>query len=565
MMPYHANSLISFFVLASLSSFSHASNVDVNAFFHKVDNAKADLSRNDLFNEAVNAWDNLNARDRMVTEGLADKTSDASIISDVIGTAKQRGHDANIPTNWDRSKTQAFLDQTHQPQSGLLAGTATNDRAEMNAADIQKQIRQLEAINTRVGDDHTQINTLETTLAGDEIAQANRDRTASQHVQPVVGRDGMDGKDGIDGRNGVDGKDGMDGKDGKDGVTTTIIKVKTDTITQNQVKANTAQIARQSRANDLQIAQLEMTRLRIDENRADMSATKASLHGDELAQANRDRTASQHVQPVVGRDGIDGVTTTITRIETDTVTQNQVKTNAAEIAKQTRQVEATNERIDESRADISATRATLQGDELAQANRERTASQHVQAVVGKDGIDGKNGAAGKDGETGQRGKDGAITTITRVETDTATQQQVSNNKTAISSNTAAIRGVRSEQATQGEYIQRQANVINQHSVRIEQNSAAISRNSQRIDQNAKRIDDTREDLKRGLNNAAAMTGLHYHSNDAYALSAGTANGDGAALAGGLSHSLTDHTSATAQASSAMNGNWMASVGFSGDF
>jgi len=392
MMPYYANSLISFFILASVSSFSYASNVDENT------------------------WDNLNARDRVLTEGLVDQT-------------------------------------------------------ETTAGDIQKRIRQPEATTTGVEEDLTHIDTLETTLAGDETPQANRDRPTNQHEQPTVGRDG---KDGIDGRN---------GKDGKDGVTTTIIKVKTDTITQKQVKANTAQIARQTRVNDHEMAQLEMASLSMDDDRADMSATKASLHGNALAQANRDRTADQHVQP----------------------------------------------------------------------------------VVGKEGIDGKNGVAGKEGATGQRGKDGAITTITRVETDTDTQQHVSNNNTAISSNTAAIRGVRSEQAAQAEYMQRQANVINQHSVRIEQNTAAISRNSQRIAQNAKRIDDTRKDLKRGLNNAAAMTGLHYHSNDAYALSAGTANGDGAALAGGLSHSLTDHASATAQASSAMRGNWMASVGFSGDF
>lgn len=107
--------------------------------------------------------------------------------------------------------------------------------------------------------------------------------------------------------------------------------------------------------------------------------------------------------------------------------------------------------------------------------------------------------------------------------------------------------------------------VSQHAKAIDTNSARIDQNSKRINQNAKRIDDTREDLKRGLNNAAAMTGLHYHSNDAYALSVGTSNGDGAAMAGGLSHSLTQHTAATVQGSSSMDGSWMASVGFSGDF
>lgn len=255
-----------------------------------------------------------------------------------------------------------------------------------------------------------------------------------------------------------------------------------------------------------------------------------------------------------GKDGKDGITTT--KIETDTATQDQVRTNTAALAKQDRtndvqtgQIQITNMRIDEDRVNISANAAKLQGDEMAQANRERTANQHVAVVIGHDGVDGKEGV---------RGKDGVTTVVTKVETDTNTQKKVAANETA-------IRGVRSEQAVQGEFIQREAVAINHNAAAISSNTQRIDNNSQRIDRNAKRIDDTREDLKKGLNNAAAMTGLHYHSNDAYALSVGTANGEGAALAGGLSHGFTEHTAATVQASTSMDGGYMASVGFSGDF
>lgn len=255
-----------------------------------------------------------------------------------------------------------------------------------------------------------------------------------------------------------------------------------------------------------------------------------------------------------GLNGKDGITTT--KFETDTATQDQVKTNTVAIAKQDRtndvqtgQIQITNMRIDEDRVNISANAAKLQGDEMAQANRERTANQHVAAVIGRDGVDGKEGVQGKDGVT---------TVVTKVETDTTTQKKVAANETA-------IRGVRSEQAVQGEFIQREAVAINHNAAAISSNTQRIDNNSQRIDRNAKRIDDTREDLKKGLNNAAAMTGLHYHSNDAYALSVGTANGEGAALAGGLSHGFTEHTAATVQASTSMDGGYMASVGFSGDF
>ena len=183
-------------------------------------------------------------------------------------------------------------------------------------------------------------------------------------------------------------------------------------------------------------------------------------------------------------------------------------------------------------------------DQQRQTAQLNAAIEHANTVT-----NGKNGADGKDGVT---------TIVTRVETDNATQSKVATNETL-------IRESRSEQVAQGEFIQREAVAIDQNSAAITSNAQRIDNNSQRIDRNAKRIDETREDLKKGLNNAAAMTGLHYHSNDAYAISAGTANGEGAALAGGLSHGFTPHTAATVQASTSMDGGYMASVGFSGDF
>ncbi len=279
-----------------------------------------------------------------------------------------------------------------------------------------------------------------------------------------------------------------------------------------------------------------------------MNASEDKLRGDELAQANRDRTASQHVSLPV--DQVNANTAAL---------QKQDRTNDIQDGK----IQVTNLRIDEDRVNINTTAEKLKGDELAQANRDRTASQHVAAVVGHDGANGKDGKDGKEGVT---------TTITKVETDSATQDQVKTNSGNIARNSSQIRTVRSEQLAQGEHIQQMDQVVSQNSTairsnaqHIDRNSQLINRNSQRIDQNHKEIQDTREDLKRGLNNAAAMTGLHYHSNDAYAISAGTANGDGAALAGGLSHSVTEHTAATVQGSTSMDGSWMASVGFSGDF
>ena len=107
--------------------------------------------------------------------------------------------------------------------------------------------------------------------------------------------------------------------------------------------------------------------------------------------------------------------------------------------------------------------------------------------------------------------------------------------------------------------------IDNNSQRIQSNSQRIDGNSKAIDRNAKEIDDTRDELKRGLNNAAAMSSLHYHSDNSWGLSTGTANGDGAALAGGLQKGLTSHVAVNMQASTSFDSGWMAGAGISGDF
>ncbi|MBN3215915.1 hypothetical protein [Pectobacterium polaris] len=533
--------LIALIVTAAVApvSAAHASNVDVNNFLVK--------AHGENFQEAVNAYDNLNQRDRMVVDGIADKTDLGGKFLDIKGVAERLAHTHTAPQGWDSSKTQAFIDAANgkngiDSATGKDGVTTTITKVETETA-TQNQVKantkaiagtEIELLGEsnlrRVSDANLQhqINAANAKLQGDELTQMNRDRTANQHVQPVVGHDG------------VNGKDGVNGADGKDGVTTVITKVKTDTATQNQVKTNTATIAKQDRTNDVQTGQIEVTNLRINEDRASIAATNARLTGDELTQMNRDRTANQLVQPVVGHDGADGVngkngsdgtagkdgvngangkdgvTTVITKVETDTTTQNQVHVNSDD----------------------------LKGLQLQQANRDRTANQRVQPVVGHDGANGK---------------DGVTTVITNVETDTTTKQQVSNNMTS-------LRAVRTEQDAQGEFVQRQVTVNNQHSARLTQDSADIAHNSQRIDQNAKRIDETKEDLKRGLNNAAAMSSLHFNGNrDSWALSTGSANGEGAALAGGMQKSLTEHTAVTVQYSDSLSGGYMVGAGIHGDW
>ena len=386
---------------------AQATNVDVNAFLVKAQTALDHADRKDLYNEAVNTFDNLNARDRMVVAGIADKTNNEGMIRDVIGSAESRGHQAIVPQGWNIEKTQDFLRAAH-PVASAPAPTAR--MAPAPAATF------------------------------DPVAHANANANAALHMSQN---------------------------------------------TDNAVVQNQKDIA-------------------AVQHSADHANTNANAALHMLQKTDSAVVQNQKDIAVVQND----VIAVDQRVDGVEHSANHANTNANAALHM-----------------LQKTDSAIVGMQLEQANRDRTASQRV---------------------------------ATPAEPDTATQAQVSDN-------TTSLRAVIDKQQAQGDHVQTMDQVVSHNAATIAQNAQRIDSDGQRIDRNAKRIDETREDLKRGLNNAAAMTGLHYHSNDAYALSVGTANGEGAALAGGLSHGFTQHTAATVQASTSMDGGYMASVGFSGDF
>ncbi|MBW5891538.1 hypothetical protein IM880_04895, partial [Pectobacterium polaris] len=117
--------LIALVVTAAVAPMSaaHASNVDVNNFFVK--------AHGENFQEAVNAYDNLNQRDRMVVDGIADKTDLGGKFLDIKGVADRLAHTHTAPQGWDSSKTQAFIDAANG-KSGI-DGAAGKDG--VNGAD----------------------------------------------------------------------------------------------------------------------------------------------------------------------------------------------------------------------------------------------------------------------------------------------------------------------------------------------------------------------------------------------------------------------------------------------
>lgn len=138
--------------------------------------------------------------------------------------------------------------------------------------------------------------------------------------------------------------------------------------------------------------------------------------------------------------------------------------------------------------------------------RKLTEEKYAAADAPQNGVDGKNGADGKDGrsitgKTGANGKDADMT--------------------AVDANTAGLRGVRTEQAAQGQYIQQNGADIAVNQAHIASNTTAINQNSQDIAANRKDIDENSKDIKRVGAMAQAVSSLHYNrSESGYAVAAG---------------------------------------------
>ncbi|EFU5167503.1 hypothetical protein HT819_003910 [Salmonella enterica] len=125
--------LLAVVVTAVVAPMAHASNADVLAFLQKTktiaseehyysmypgsNSQSAQDSLKNQYTEAHNAFENLNARDRMVVTGIADKVSYPGLGGDFTGViqkvADSRYNPANVPAGWDQAKTQAFIDAAH--------------------------------------------------------------------------------------------------------------------------------------------------------------------------------------------------------------------------------------------------------------------------------------------------------------------------------------------------------------------------------------------------------------------------------------------------------------------
>lgn len=235
--------------------------------------------------------DHIQDRQELANHDAAIKTLDSE-------NTRQEAYIQSVDNSVNKEVTDRKAADTalqNQVNSKVETTTYNDDQKAQN--DAHQQLVQRVTLDEQydgaaISQNRANIETLTARQQGQDLEQANRDRTANQHpamtngkdgatgvqgvqgvqglkgdtgVQGLVGaagKDGADGKNGIDGKagkdgvngsNGKEGKNGVNGKDGANGVTTTITKKEVDTKTINLVKSLNTQTTAQ--ANDLKAAQ----------------------------------------------------------------------------------------------------------------------------------------------------------------------------------------------------------------------------------------------------------------------------------------------------------------------
>lgn len=547
-------SIISLAVVSCVSVpfMAQASNVDVNNFLIKMDNAISAPQDENAYHEAANAFVNLNARDRYMVRNYSPMMG-----ADRMGFINKMGpldeqNPANIPAGWEQAKTGKQIQDAFKawhPVRAAAAPVATTEptQAELKAryAELMEKERHASAgvpsyenqLN-QLNEQHYQALVAGNQQAANEISQKTDALIQAKEAQDKIhielhGSQKVEAPENINGDqfkrrliNLAEHNEGLAHEARYQGILKSagyVAQAKLTPATTPIVEA--AAPAAQSHADQLKAAIL------------------AKRQGAELAAMNRSRTASQHVDgaTAAAADAQHTADQAMTQAGTVNGKADVIQKEVMDVDQRVDGVEATaNHANSNATAAIKSAFSTSQrvtGDELAQMNRDRTATQHVDAVEaakrsiptptnGKDGVDGKNGAQGA---AGVNGRDGVTTTITKVEVDQQTRDQVKattkgmfENRTQINANTGEILS---------------------HSRAIADNKAAIDHNSARIDGLNKNFSALRDEVSEnkkqasaGISGAMAMANIPQVSgSQRVAIGAGVGGYDGEnALAVGVS-------------------------------
>ncbi|EJT3982455.1 YadA-like family protein [Salmonella enterica] len=498
-------------VTAVVAPMAHASNVDVMNFVKgtmnmanlefamgRFSSMQTQENRDSLeaqHTELHNAFENLNARDRMVVKDLADKFVYPGLGADVTGNIKKIAaedyHPANVPANWDQDKTQAFIDAAHgiqQPSSAPVAPVVdVQISPEQMIKDNMKQVVKL-AMAEQPGSPVYIAMQQKLTELGNQLKDLN----------PVTLK--------------------ADGPQVSPSAPATDIAVHVQNDEQDYLDATETakQEAKAQARNDALDAKEAL------QDKKDKAADHPTIVAPTLTPAKPDdRTGKM----AFNQQAVDQIALTTVKYDS----ANKPEVNPVDEPAQPEQAQEPREVKDIVTAS-TLTPATKPADKPQEAKETIPASTLTPATK----------PAQKPAETAAEPVKTPVVNPTKEEAPASTQ--VVNHYT--------IAGMSPQQAAQQ---QDNTDQILSHSRAIASNREAIQQNSQKIDRLQSQQDTDRKAAKAGTANALAVSGLHYVDTDnSIAIGAGTYEGQNAGSIG-YRHKFSQNVAATIAASQDSNG------------
>ncbi|MDH0062945.1 YadA C-terminal domain-containing protein [Leclercia adecarboxylata] len=169
----------------SLVETAHADNKNVISFFDKASHA---AENSNALTEAHNAYDNLNARDRLVAKAIF---SDAGISTSVMRDIVNGAHKANVPAGWRESKTAAiYKDNALNTAVRQNLAQAQNEyvHTEDKHSEVAQRLRDtISALRTQLPAPVAPVESPKTQALRENLAQAQKAYAQSSDKKGTVG------------------------------------------------------------------------------------------------------------------------------------------------------------------------------------------------------------------------------------------------------------------------------------------------------------------------------------------------------------------------------------------
>ncbi|EHM41958.1 YadA-like family protein [Hafnia alvei] len=518
--------LLAVVIASSLVSVAaNASNADVISAVNALKDAKTDANN---FSIASNAYQNLNARDRMVVDAVAEEEGVNGVLQDI----RPHVNPANVPAGWKPELTKKSLMNVGKTAPVAVAtapvvhaAAPTNIPVGMDAATYRT------AVSAQTDYDKIQNMNLSAvkTTATDALNDAAAAQTAAEQARKLAVTAGASGAFETAERKAADadlqtqiqttvGNEANERQSADSVITNKLNSVKTEVAANAQNTADAHNAAIQAENLALQAKAIAtVVGDEADQNKADIADVDHRLAvAGTMIDTNAQVSALQEKQIQKNINGLKDANTSIA-----------VNTAKAEDAQNTARDavvmgNANAQSIADNESNIAINKGTAQAAlGAARSVSQQTNSRYQSMKVAQTPV---VGASGADGQAGKDGADGVTTVITKHEVDTATQK-------AVASNTKNIDLMRGEVITHS------------HAAYSQATTDSKAYTNQKFSQLKSTVDDNRKEANAGTALAIAIASQpQVKTGDSFMVSAGagTFNSE-SAVSVGASFNAGEHT------------------------